>query len=461
MERIPTGIEGLDRVLDGGLPKHAVHVIAGVPGTGKSTLAQQIAFANATVERPALYVTTVAEPLGKLVAFLQELAFVDVERIGRDVLFESLDQELRERPTDVAGRLLELIQRHRPGVIVIDSWKAIGDIVADQARWRGIVFETAGLLGAYDATAILVGEYSEAEMTGAVEFAVADGLLELRREQRGSRDERFLRVAKLRGSGFLDGLHAFTLDRQGVKLFPRLIGPTTPENYVPVPERLATGIRGLDDMIASGWLRGTSTLVLGPSGSGKTILGLHFLRQGLEEREPSLLVTFQETPTQLRRAIQSLGWNDSDLGAAGKFDLLYRSPVELQIDSVVAEIFRRIDRDGVCRVVIDALGDLERAAGDPVRFSDYIYALSQHLAAQRVSSMLLLETDSLTSVVPELRPGLQKAIFTADNLLTLSIDLNGDLTRSVRILKTRGSAHDGSKRVLRITPSGLEIAGAT
>jgi circadian clock protein KaiC len=460
MERITTGIDGLDLVLEGGLPRHAVHIFAGVPGTGKSTVALQIAFRNATAGRPALYLTTLSEPLPKLIGFLQEFAFADVSRIGTEVLFDSLDEILRENPDQLPAKLLGLIQRHRPGLIVLDSFKAIGDVISDASKWRSIMFEVAGALAAYDATALLVGEYTEREMIGLVEFAVADGVIELRREQRGSRDERFLRVAKLRGSSFLDGTHAFTLARQGVRVFPRLVGPPAPLDYVPDPQRLASGIGGLDEMIDNGWLRGSSTLVLGPSGSGKTILGLHFLRQGVAEGEPSLLVTFQETPTQLRRAIRSLGWSDRELLAAGKFDLLYRSPVELQIDTVVHEIFERIERDGVRRIVIDALGDLERAAGDPIRFSDYIYALAQHLASAGVSCMFLLETDRQSrGVLPDLRPGVEKAIYIVDNLLALGMELEGELTRSIRILKTRGSAHDGGSHTLMISRAGLEVAG--
>ena len=459
MDRVSTGIAGLDHVLEGGLPKNALHIIAGVPGTGKTTVAQQIAFANATAQRPALYLTTVAEPLAKLVTYLQELDFVSPERIGTEILFDSLDEDLKERPAQLASRLLELIEHHRPSLIIIDSFKAIGDVVSELGQWRGILFEIAGVLGAYDATTILVGEYTEEEMAGAVEFAVADGVLELRREQRGSRDERFLRVAKLRGSDFLDGNHAFIISRDGVRVFPRLVGPREPTDYVPDPERIHTGITGLDEMVETGWLRGTSTLVVGPAGAGKTMLGLHFLRRGVEDGETSLLVNFQETPTQLRRAIRSLGWDDRELIDAGKFALLYRSPVELQIDSVVDEIFERIERDGVRRVVVDALGDLERAAGDPARFSDYVYALTQHLAARQVSSMFTLEAVGPVAAGQANRSEAEKTVHIVDNLLALTMTLDGELKRAVRVIKSRGSAHDGHERTLRIGTQGLEIAG--
>ena len=179
---------------------------------------------------------------------------------------------------------------------------------------------------------------------------------------------------------------------------------------------------------------------------------------GVADGESSLLVSLQETPTQLRRAIRSLGWNDGDLLAAGKFDLLYQSPVELQIDVVVDEIFQRMRHDRVRRIVIDALGDLEHGAADPGRFSDYMYALAQHLAAERVSSLFLLETESLSgSQLTGLRPGLEKTVYVVDNLLALSIVLDGELDRTVRILKTRGSAHDGRQHSMRITPRGLEV----
>jgi circadian clock protein KaiC len=285
-------------------------------------------------------------------------------------------------------------------------------------------------------------------------------VIELRREQRGARDERMLRVAKMRGSDFLDGNHAFTIGRAGVRLFPRLVGPREPTTYVPDPERIASGIAGLDDMVAAGWLRGTTTLVVGPAGAGKTMLGLHFLRRGVEDGEASLLVTFQENPTQLRRAIRSLGWNDRELLDAGKFALLYRSPVELQIDTVVHEIFERVERDGVRRVVIDALGDLERAAGDSARFSDYVYALSQHLAARQVSSMFMLEAAGPMLVEKAYRTEAEKTAHIVDNLLALTMNFEGELERSVRIVKSRGSAHDGFARPLRIETGGLTVGGS-
>lgn len=456
MQRVSTGNPALDRILGGGLPRSSINVVMGLPGTGKTILAEQLAFANGSAARPALYLTTLSEPLQKIVAYLQELAFADVDRIGTEVVYESLVEVLRERPEGLADHVAGVIERRRPGVVVIDSFKAVGELTRDAAQWRNVVFDVASVLSAYDTTALWVGEYAHEAMSRLPEFAVADGILELRRLQSGSRDDRFLQVMKLRGSSFLDGEHAFTLSATGLTVYPRLVGPTGPaRRYDPTQQRLQTGISGLDAMIESGWLRGTSTLVAGPSGAGKTIFGLHFLRHGAIDGEPGLLVGFQESPTQLRRAMESLGWDVDELLQPGKIDLLYSSPVELQMDTIVQEMLRRIETQRVQRVVVDALGELAKAAGDPRRFSDYTYALNQELAARGITSMLIVETapNAPSNTVITGRDVSEMS----DNTLLLGMELGPELQRTVRIVKTRGSAHDGARHVLRISREGIVV----
>lgn len=455
MDRLSTGNRQLDSVLAGGFPCHSVNIVMGVPGTGKTLLSEQIAFANASVARPALYLTTVSEPLEKIVAYLQEMTFADVDRIGSEVLYEPLAEVLRERPEALVDRIAELIQQHRPAVVVVDSFKAIAELVAEPLRWRNLVFDLAALLGAYDATSFWVGEYAGDAVSRLPEFAVADGILELVRTQRGSRDDRYLKVVKLRGSDFRDGHHAFVIGKGGLTVYPRIVGPGVPSRYDEAEERLQTGILGLDAMVENGWLRGTSTLVVGPSGAGKTMVGLHFLRRGVDDGEPGLHVSFQENPNQLRRVMRSLGWETEEMLDPARLDVLYTSPVEVQIDSVIEDIFCRIDSNGVRRVVIDAMGDLEKAAPDPSRFADYVYALSQELAARGITSMLTVEASG-PAADGWLATG-RDISFMSDNILLLAMELDGDIRRTMRIVKTRGSAHDGKLHVLRISNVGMVV----
>lgn len=455
MERISTGNPEADRILDGGFPRASINILMGLPGTGKTILAQQTAFANARPDRPVLYLATLSEPYAKLVTYLQGYRFADPARIGTEILYEDLGSEIAEAPEQLPERILAFIQEYRPSLIVIDSFKALSDLMPDQATWRRVLYRLAGLLSAYDTTSFWVGEYTGEAIGHLPEFAVADGILELTREQLGSRDTRYLRVVKLRGSNFLDGMHALRITPGGLEIYPRLVTPRLAPDYAASPQRLQTGIAGLDLMIESGWLRGTSTLVIGPSGAGKTVLGLHFLREGARLGEPGLLVGFQENPVQLARTLRNFGWVPEDLLTPGMIDFLYASPVEMQIDTILREMFQRLEAHSVRRVVIDAVADLERCARDPVRLRDYLYALSQHLAARNITTLFLME--SVGREHPMGAATGKDISYLSDNIACLEMHLDEDLERTIRIVKARGSAHEGRRRSLRIAADGLVV----
>jgi circadian clock protein KaiC len=454
MERVSTGNPDLDMILSGGLPRNSINVLMGAPGSGKTILAEQLVFANAGPDCRVLYLTTLSEPLAKMVGYLQNYAFVDIARIGTDIIYHSLSDELMADPQQLHTEILALIKEQRPRIIIIDSFKAIADLLPSTQAWRKMVFDLAGLLTAYGATALWIGEYTWETGSGPIEFAVADGIIELQRIQRGSRDERYLRVAKLRGSNFLDGNHAFWINAEGLHIFPRLVTAPISPDYEPILERLQTGITGLDSMVEQGWLRGTATLIQGPSGSGKTMVALHFLRKAVEDGEPALLVNFQENPVQLRRSMRSLGWDADELLRPDKIDHFYTSPVELQIDTIVQEIFRRLSERGVKRLVIDAVGDLRKSAPDATRFDDYVYSLLQHFAIMNVTVMLTVETLRGEAEQASLEAGVS---YISDNIVSLSVELGDELCRWIRVLKTRGSAHDGRRHALRIGPTGVIV----
>ncbi|MFO7566579.1 MAG: ATPase domain-containing protein [Enhygromyxa sp.] len=459
IERISTGSSNLDLILSGGFPRNSINIVMGAPGSGKTILAEQLAFANAGPDCRVLYLSTLSEPLPKLVSYLQSYTFVDIGRIGSDIIYHSLsDHSLREGlsedPKRLHAEIFELITKYRPRIIIIDSYKAIADLLPDPQVWRRTSFELAGMLSAYGTTSFWVGEYTWETGAGPTEFAIADGIIELQRVQRGSRDERYLRVAKLRGSSFFDGKHAFWISAGGLHVFPRFVTPPVAPDYQVIRERLQTGVDGLDAMVQEGWLRGSTTLIQGPSGAGKSMLALHFLRQGVRDGEPALLVNFQENPVQVRRTMRSLGWDPDELLGPSAIDHLYTSPVELQIDTIVEQIFRRIAERGIKRVVIDAIGDLEKSAPDRDRFDDYIYSMIQHFAAANVAAVFTVETYRGHPEHPSIAADVS---YMSDNIVSLSMDLGEDLQRRIRIIKTRGSAHDGRRRILHITSQGVSI----
>src|SRR5512141_166063 len=114
MQRLMTGRSDLDAILGGGFPTNAIHVLMGAPGTGKTILAEQLCFANAAPDRPILYIATFSEPLQKLVGFLQEFSFGSIVRIGCQIVYEYVGEDVLARPEHVTARVQELILLHRP-----------------------------------------------------------------------------------------------------------------------------------------------------------------------------------------------------------------------------------------------------------------------------------------------------------------------------------------------------------
>ncbi len=454
-DKIPTGCAGLDEVLFGGIPTNTITVLMGAPGTGKTILAEQLAFANATPESPALYLTTLSEPLEKFIAHGQNYGFFDPAKIGLSVFYEDLGSIIRERGISALAEVVtELLIDRTPKFIFIDSFKALNELLSNPLEQRTVVFDLASVLSAYDCTSFLVGEYSQEMMTELPEFAIADVVLQMIKHATNVREQRFLRVEKLRGSDSISGMHAFSITKNGIELYPRLVTPNVAPNYTEHQERVNTGIAGLDTMIAEGFWRGSTTLIAGPTGSGKTIIGLHFITHGALMGEPGLYVGLQENPNQLSHTMQSFGWKPWELLNGNGFELMYRSPVEIQVDSIASQVFQRVRAGTVKRVVIDALGDLERSSVDRQRFADFIYSLTQWFAAEGVTCLMMYELTDLFEI-----HGIsdQEISNMSDNVILLRFTPDKDMERTIRVIKTRGSAHDNREHTLRITKTGLEI----
>ena len=453
--RVRSGNPQADEILGGGFPRNSINIVMGQPGTGKTIFAEQVLFHNAEERRPSLYVTTLSEPLAKVVSYVQRFDFFDADRLGGDIQYEDLGSSLVEHgPVALIEWLDDAIKTRSPKIIVVDSFRAIHDLALSSEEMRRFISRIAGMLSAYDVTAFLLGEYTQDDIRRYPEFAVADAMVELARQPMSTRDERFLRVLKLRGSAYREGQHAFRITRAGIELYPRLVAPRRPEEYETLSERLPTGVPGLDKLMDGGLFAGSTTLVVGMTGSGKTTLGLQFALEGVRRGERVMYVNFQENPAQLRRAIASLG-HDPEAAQAQGLTLLYASPVELQIDSIVVEIFEAIKSGAIRRLVIDAIGDLAAAASDSQRLHDYLYSLIQHFAARGVTTMLTLESGAGFTGGLALQD--ERFSYMSDNLIYLAWNNEKLGHRTIRIVKMRGSAHEHAVREFEIGADGARI----
>ncbi len=452
--RVGTGNLQADSVLAGGFPGNSINIIMGQAGTGKTIFAEQLLFHNATPDRPSLFITTLSEPLTKVVSYVQRFRFFEADKLGTDIQYHDLGAALAaEGPEALVPWLTEQIKVSRPKLIVIDSFRAIHDLTTSAQLMRRIVSDLAGLLSAYDVTTFLLGEYTTDDIERFPEFGVGDGIIELARRPLSSRDERFLRVLKLRGSSYREGQHGFRITQDGLEVYPRLVSPRVSKDYAPRLERLSTGVEGLDAALWGGLWRGSTTLLVGPTGSGKTTLALQFALEGVRQGEQVLFVNFQENPSQLRRTIDGLGMPADEAVARG-LGLRYVSPVELQIDSIVVGIFERIRQGDVRRVVVDAIGDLATAANDALRLHDYLYALVQHFAVNDVTSVLTFESrgDVISTIEFE-----HRFSYMSDNIIQLGMRGEERTQRTLRVVKTRNSGHDTDVRELDIQSGGARL----
>jgi circadian clock protein KaiC len=458
-DRIPTGCVGLDEILNGGIPANTITVLMGAPGSGKTIIAEEIAFFNATEEHPALYLTTLSEPLEKFIFHGQSYSFFDPVKVGKSVIYEDLGITVRKTGVEQLAEIVtDLIIKYKPAFVFIDSFKGLNELLRSTLDRRTVIYDLATVLSAYKCTTFLIGEYAREMTTDLPEFAIADVVLSLTKYSTNVREQRFLCVEKLRGSSSIPGMHAFSIGSGGIEMYPRLLSPQIAPAYQPKVERVNSGIVGLDDMIDQGFWRGSTTLVAGPSGSGKTIMALHFIREACLRGEAGLYVGFQENPAQMARVMLSLGWNAAELLENGNFELMYRSPVEMQLDSVAAEVFQRVRSGKVRRVVIDALGDLERCSMDRQRFADFIYALTQWFAVENVTCLMTTELRELYDVQ---HISDEQISNMSDNLILLGFTPGPEMKRTIRIIKTRGSSHDNRLHELQIDDKGVVVKKST
>ena len=243
---------------------NAITLVVGEPGTGKTILAEQCLFANATPERPGLYLSTVSEPFDKLLRYGQALEFFDASALGRSVFYVDLgDAVHRDGLSGVLDVVDSLVKEHQPGIVVIDSFKALRAFAPDEAEFRRFLHALAAELTALAVSSLWVGEYDPGSAASAPEFAVADAVISLETKRTAERSIRFLGVRKLRGSNFLSGDHVYRATAHGLEVFPRLADPFDSSEYPLPAERVSTGIAALDDALEDGYWSGSTTLVAG------------------------------------------------------------------------------------------------------------------------------------------------------------------------------------------------------
>jgi circadian clock protein KaiC len=460
---LPTGVPGLDTVLGGGLPEYSFNLVAGGPGSGKTTLAHQIMFANATVERPALYFTVLGEPTLKMLRYQRQFSFFDPELAGSAIQFINLSAEVMERDLgEVLQRMIAEIERSKPGIVVVDSFRTIAGQHGSAERAATFdldhfIQRLALHLTSWEVTSFLLGEYAEEEQRNPV-FTVADGILWLSQATDRNSVVRKLQVVKTRGRAPMPGLHTFRITDAGLQIFPR-IPEQTRKRPPQKRDRLSTGVPGIDAMMGGGVISGDAVMLTGPAGSGKSTVATQFIVAGLAAGETGVIAVFEEYPEEYLARADA---RNPDVGKAiedGKLELIYLRPLDLSVDEALAAIVEAVERLGAKRVVIDSLSGFEVALAPTFRedFRESLYRLVGTLTATGVSVFMTAEVAEGFS---DARFTTEKVSFITDEIIIQRyVEIEGELRRVMAVIKMRGSDHSHEFRTYEVTPKGV-VMGA-
>ena len=459
---LKSGVPGLDDVLGGGIPEYSFNLIAGSPGTGKTTLAQQILFSGSTEERPGLFFTVLGEPMVKMLRYQQQFEFFDINRIGRDVHFLNLSEDvLNGGLSGVLERIKAEIERFNPGIVVVDSFRTVVralDSRADELELQFFVQKLALRLTGWEVTSFLIGEFGDGEARDPV-FTIADGIIWLLNEIERNSTLRKMRITKVRGQPTLPGLHTLRISDAGLEVFPRLPKPARSGRPTQTT-RCSTGVPSLDSMMNGGIPTGDSILVTGPTGTGKTILATHFVAEGGKNGESTVIAVFEEHPESYIARAGSLGIDLQGMLDKGMVDIIYLRPLDLSVDEALQDIRDRVNATGARRVVIDSLSGFEAALAPSFRqdFRESFYRLLVSLTSLGVT---VLSTVEIAEASDYLRFSPYNISFLTDDIVALRyVELDGKLQKVLSIIKMRGSDHSRELREYTIGSNGLEVGEA-
>jgi circadian clock protein KaiC len=463
--QVPTGVPGLDRLLNGGLRQGGLHVVLGGPGRGKSVLAHQIGANQIRAGGKVLYLTALVETHQTLISQARTFDFFDPGVVPGSFYYASLYAMLASGGLAAAREeITRLVAHHGPTLVILDGVHALKMAAADPLEYQRFMHEMEAQSAVTGVTTLLLAHPPEEGVDADPTFTIADAIFQMDFDEVRLRQVRTFGVTKMRGVAHIGGWHTFRITGEGIHIYPRaesLAAHMEMRISGSVPDDGAEGqldfaIEGLGEMLGGGVGRNTITLVVGTPGSGKTLSGLAFLCAGVNAGEPGLLLGYHELPGTLVAKGEAVGFPIRRAVEAGHLHVYWKAPVELLVDEEIERLLAYVERHGIRRVVIDAVEDLVHGVIPRDRELFVLTALANLLRERGVTTVLLQDLPRIVGVSFEMPMAELSAV--VDNVLHLRyVEQKGELRRLVAVLKVRARAHDHRLRELHVTEAGLRV----
>lgn len=465
IRRLDVGVAGLNDILLGGLPAGQMYLLEGDPGTGKTTVAMQFILAGMRAGEKGLYVT-LSEPAAELEASARSHGWDGVELpIAEFVPAEaslSPDQQytvFHPSEVELAGtihRLTQLIEETKPDRLVIDSLSELRLLASDTMRYRRQLLALKQFFAGRDTTVLLLDDRTAQTQGHGSDLqlqSIAHGVVRLEKVPRTyGVTRRHVEVVKLRGSAYREGYHDYTIERGGVRVYPRLVAGEHESPFI--GERVPSGVATLDAMFGGGVSRGSSTLVIGPTGVGKSTLAMQYAYAAAKRGDRAIVYTFDEVLRTAQDRAEALGMRVRDEIRKGTLEMSQVDPAELSPGEFVWQIRRDVEERNTRVVVIDSISGYLNSMPGERDLVLQLHELIAYLNQNGVASFLVMNQHGLVGTMS----ADVDVSYLADTVVLLRyFEIQGEIRQVVSVLKQRVGAHEHTLRELRFSPGGLEI----
>jgi circadian clock protein KaiC len=456
IERISTGLPGLDSLIEGGIPKGSTVMVAGNSGSGKTIMCSQFVYHGLnTKDENGLYISF-SESKTQFYANIKTLG-MDFDKFERHGKFTFLDfaSLTKDGIRDALEEILATIRVTNPKRVVLDSFSAISLAFEHQSEARIAIQVLLGkIMRAEGITSMLVLEipHGTESMGSGIEESVVDGIIQLEHREDNALPM-VLKVFKMRGTSINREPHVCTISRNGgMILIPKRSLRLT---YAASEERIYSGIPGLDERIGNGFIRGTTSAIMGPTGTAKSTFAFRYVAEAVTKKgEAAIFYSLEDTADGIRMMARSYGYNTAQLENNG-LSILVGNPEDESPDALIANLAADIERTKAKHLVIDGLSAFENK-----------HKNDMHTIAKRFIS--LIQQYKITALVTILTTqksgfeisGLGLSSLLQNIILLRYVEIQGRLKRILLVLKMRGTQHDESILEFKISKDkGVEIIG--